>query len=323
MIKISIIVPTYNSQEYITRCLASVFDQNLSDQEYEVIIVDDGSSDSTLEVIQQVIRSKQNVKVISQENQRQGAARNNALKVAAGEYIWFVDSDDYIERNSINQLYNKAKNLNLDLICFKNYCIKSNGEKKLASSIRKTNFYNRIFTGKEIIKLRGMFCGPCFCLYKKEYLDKWNIRFREKLLYEDNEFMLRAYFYCKRVLYIEKPFYYVVQTNNSSTRSDSHSPIFDIIKVLNHMIDFVHSIYEEPDTQRDSYYYVVMTFNSAVDKLKSQSKAITERFIREIEPIRLQLIRAMFKSMHFKYWLEGLPFLVSPKLFFQVNKIFK
>lgn len=100
---LSIIIPVYNCEKTIRKCLDSIFIQK-NDLKYEIIIVDDGSSDGTVEVVESVIAGRGNVKFIHQENAGAGAARNKALRYASGDYLLFIDGDDYISSNSLNIL---------------------------------------------------------------------------------------------------------------------------------------------------------------------------------------------------------------------------
>lgn len=104
-IKISIIVAAFNVEEYIDRCLESLTNQDLDSDEYEIIIVNDGSTDSTLEKLNDWKSGFENIIVISQKNKGQSAARNTALKQAIGEYVFYVDADDYILDNCLKSLF--------------------------------------------------------------------------------------------------------------------------------------------------------------------------------------------------------------------------
>ena len=99
--KLSIIIPVYNTGGYLSRCLDSCLNQDIPSNEYEIIAVDDGSTDNSLDLLKKYAGAYSNIKVLHQSNKRQGAARNKGLSVAQGEYIWFVDSDDWIVENCL------------------------------------------------------------------------------------------------------------------------------------------------------------------------------------------------------------------------------
>lgn len=317
--KISIIIPAYNVEKLISTCLRSVLNQDLSPEEYEVIIIDDGSTDNTYEVIKSYIKDAKNIFLFKQKNQRQGAARNNALKKASGEYIWFVDSDDYIVENSLKGLYAKAKKMDLDILFFTSYNVIKGEVKEVKPQLNKIE-YHKIYKGQDIIADRSINCGPCFCIYKKIFLESNDLHFIEGVFYEDNEYMLKAYYYAKKVFYINKPYYYVLLTETSSTRTMSSTPIFDILKVMSYMFKFAQNVDKNKSIQRVCWYYSVMIFNTALSKMKNQDKKTHKEFIHKIKPIKKDLVKAMFNSGYTKYILEGIICFFSIKLLLRLSK---
>ena len=116
MKKISLIVPVYNVEDFVARCLNSLLEQNMSYEDYEIIIVNDGSTDSSLEIIQPYLEKYPNCKLINKPNGGLSSARNAGLNVALGEYIWFVDSDDFIMPNLLDDLYKECSSNDLDVL---------------------------------------------------------------------------------------------------------------------------------------------------------------------------------------------------------------
>ena len=116
MVKISIIVPVYNTEPYLEQCLDSIINQTLED--IEIICVNDGSTDNSLSILEEYASKDNRIRIINQENKGQGFARNNGLKNVNGEYVLFVDSDDWIELNTCEALYKKVNELDLDMLFF-------------------------------------------------------------------------------------------------------------------------------------------------------------------------------------------------------------
>lgn len=315
--KFSLIVPAYNVENVIIDCLKSIWSQDLAIEDYEVIIVDDGSTDNTYKVTKKFVDDKKNATLLTQKNQRQGAARNNALKIAKGEYIWFIDSDDYIEKNVLSVLYEIAIQKRLDLLCFTNYRVLNNSITENKLNLKKISF-ETTYSGKDIINAKSIYCGPCFCIYKKQFLDKCNLRFKEGVFYEDNEFMLRVYYFAQKVYYLNVPLYYVVLTEKSATRQATPIPIFDLLKVVNSMLDFTESIKKDSLTKQNCYYYTAMAFNTAISKLRIQPKNIQKRFLKKAAIQKKEIIRAMLKSKDLRYNLEGIAIFISLKFYFKV-----
>ena len=118
MKKLSIIVPVYNVENWLSRCASSLINQDLDKSEYEIIFVNDGSTDDSFEIAKKYSESYDNIILISQENKGLSAARNAGINKANGKYIWFVDSDDWIEPNIAGQLLKEAEDCGLDVLCF-------------------------------------------------------------------------------------------------------------------------------------------------------------------------------------------------------------
>ena len=116
-IKVSVIVPVFNVESYLNESLDSILNQTLKD--IEIICINDGSTDNSLDILETYSKKDKRIKIISKENEGQGVARNVGLDNAQGEYISFVDSDDFIKRDMLEKLYNKAENNDLDLVMCK------------------------------------------------------------------------------------------------------------------------------------------------------------------------------------------------------------
>ena len=101
---LSIIIPVYNVEKYIEKCLLSCIKQDISYEDYEIVVVNDGSPDNSITIVERIAKDYSNIRIINQENQGLSGARNTGMKHAKGNYIWFVDSDDYIEENCLGRI---------------------------------------------------------------------------------------------------------------------------------------------------------------------------------------------------------------------------
>lgn len=205
--KLSIVIPAYNVEQYVGRCLDSIFNQQIETDMLEVIVVNDGSKDRTEDIIKQYASQHPNLIYISQENQGQSVARNTGLKRATGDLIWYVDSDDATTPNSINTIFsyfNKYPNadfLTFDRIHYdlsdgtKTYC-KSWGGRKATKDI-----YEKKLNGKEANSIL-LASVPWFHVYKRSFLIQNSLYFTPNLLHEDDEIQMRLFFYAKEIRYI-------------------------------------------------------------------------------------------------------------------------
>lgn len=182
-IYISVIVPVYNAEKYLRECIESIVNQNESFSDFELILVDDGSTDNSLKICHEY-EKKHDLTVISQENKGPAAARNNGLKKAAGKYILFVDSDDYIESNSLKKIVELCENQNEPDIFFVNGCkIYKDGRKvTIETDFDYTKLENcsqkEIF---EYLSSRNKFhASPCLKMIKRSLLIDNDIEFEEE-----------------------------------------------------------------------------------------------------------------------------------------------
>lgn len=191
---LSIIVPVYNVEKYIGACLESIFKQGLDDNQFEVIIVNDGTKDGSMEVIADIICQHDNITVINQENQGLSVARNNGIRIAKGEYILMPDSDDLLIENSLSQLLKTALHTKADLIVADS--VEVYPDEKLPD--------NRIQEKKYLIKEKDgehFFIeelNPCYCqvwraLYRREFLINNDLKFVPGIFFQDIPFTHECY----------------------------------------------------------------------------------------------------------------------------------
>lgn len=217
MPKISIIIPVYNSEIYIERCLESLINQTF--ENIEIITVDDGSTDKSYSILKKYAQKDSRIKIIQQENAKQGAARNNGLRNACGEYITFVDIDDWISPDYCEKMLSSIEETNADFVVASAYRTKSNGKK------RKYTYYNehKIYTDQnDIIKAVKIpeTWSVWAKLYRKELLE--NIFFEEGMYYEDIEFLLKVIKNTKKIATVPNVCYYYF-SNPTSTIKSKHS----------------------------------------------------------------------------------------------------
>lgn len=214
-IKVSIIVPVYNVENYIEKCIKSLLNQTL--EEIEIIVINDGSQDNSIKIIEESF-SDERLAIYHQENRGISEARNNGLKKAHGEYILFVDSDDFIDKNMCEELY---KNSNDGDIIFSNYYANYGDRKEEFNFNKKIKRYfklnlekNTKFNGKLIYE-RSL-AAVWDKLYKRSFLIENNLFFTPKILHEDLNFSLKAFFLSENIYYYNQAYYYYWQNNNNS-----------------------------------------------------------------------------------------------------------
>ena len=199
IIKVSVIIPVYNVEEYIEECVESVVNQTL--KEIEIIIVNDGTLDNSMKKIERFLSDKRII-VINKGNGGLSSARNAGLEIAKGEYISFVDSDDFIDEMLLEKLYKNAENNDI-IISDVVECNNITQEKKLREIKNEIKKYNK---GSYFWR----YCGFSVWnkMYKRNFLIENNIKFIEGIIFEDIPFNFYSLFLSNRVKYVEETYYY-------------------------------------------------------------------------------------------------------------------
>lgn len=231
MPKVSVIIPVYNVGNYLRECLDSVINQTL--KEIEIICVNDGSTDNSLEILQEYALKDNRITMISQENQGQGIARNKGIEISKGEYVLFIDPDDWIELKAIEFLYNYSKKYNTDFVefLFDRYLPEKDDfyTPKFDYSYKE----NVIYTNNDLVK--NIFRTPlltCNKIYKHDFLIKNNIRYDNSRLGEDHIVTIKTRLLAERAAFFNKILYHYRVNPLSSCNSVSSTKleIFNVIK---------------------------------------------------------------------------------------------
>lgn len=216
---LSVIIPVYNAESQIYNCLDCLLKQDLQAEEYEILVMDDGSLDSTYSIVQEYVDRYKNIKIFKQDNQGPGAARNALIKEASGEYVYFIDADDLLVYNSLGVLAREAKRLSLDIISF---------DSKTANTIEEfnQNISTEIPTGLQVMDGYKFFeKNPAFRLEVWWYLVKTSFIKENSLCFgfgkynKDVLFTLNAFVHAKRLVHVRQVFHCYLQSEGSIMRS--------------------------------------------------------------------------------------------------------
>lgn len=216
--KVTVIIPVYNTEKYVEESVLSILNQSL--KEIEVIVVNDGSTDNSLAIIEHLAASDKRVKLISQANSGQGVARNNGLQSAQGEYIYFMDSDDILRSDALERCYEKCVSEKLDLLFFDAENFENVTNVFADDYYKRTHkLIDRIYDGcevmNELLDKNGFRVSVCINVIRKELLDDNNLKFQNMRVHEDEIFAVELFCCAKRVGFINEPFF------NRRIRTDS------------------------------------------------------------------------------------------------------
>ena len=236
--KLSIIVPVYGVEKYIDKCLNSLVKQSL--KEIEIIVVNDGTKDNSQKIIDKYVKEyPDKIKSYIKENGGQGSARNYGLKKATGEYIGYVDSDDFVEKDMYKKLYNKAKKNNYDIVVCGNYNVSEDYQNKNIDAF--INNYNtdleNIFFGKMAVWNK---------IYKRDILIKNKLEFKEKVWYEDLAFTLKAIMNSNTFAFIDEPLYDYLIREGSTMNNSNVQRNLEILDAFDDILSYIkHNKKEE------------------------------------------------------------------------------
>lgn len=316
-IKVSIIIPCYNAEDYIDKCLKSILRDRI--KEKEIIIVNDGSKDNSLELLKRYERKYECIKIIDQKNSGQAVARNVALTKAKGEYICFVDIDDYVEKDMFYKLYNFAKKNNYDYV----YC--DFYEHYSYNDVVISNHHN---DNIEKDKVLANF-APWGKLISHKLIKKLDFKFLEGRIFEDIATIPFLGANSESPGYFNEPLYYYNMTNQSTMRQKNYNPKYeDMLYVSDYIYDtFKKNNLLEKFEEELKYIYMDSILKSGVINFSKYKESL--KFI----PLLRKNVKNKFKSMlnnkYFKAETLYRKFTVissiyfPPKLLFFMKKVKK
>ncbi len=219
-ILLSIVIPVYNLESYITRCLDSLLDQDVDKNMYEIICIDDGSKDASSKILDEYSAKYPNIKVTHTENGGVVRARSLGLEKTVGRYVWFVDGDDWIKKDCLKYLMDAVSNGENDLLLFKEIRVFEYINEKTDFSAYEPQY----FSGGYKVFDSHYTTGSGFFWFSKKILDKYNIKFRPDVYYSDDTLFISKFrARCQRMVITEAPIYYYFQRSDSVSHAVNYS----------------------------------------------------------------------------------------------------
>lgn len=265
MAKVSVIVPVYNVERYIRKCLESLVNQTLYDM--EIIIVNDGSTDLSKNIIEEYTNQYSNVKYYKKENGGLSDARNYGMKYATGEYVAFLDADDYIDAKTYEIMYEKAQKENSDIVECNFYWVY--GKRKKKDIGEKYDGKTEMMEKARVVAWNK--------LYRRELIENLQIEFPKGLQYEDVEFFYKLVPYIEKVSFVKEPLIYYIQRKDSLSNFQNEKTR-DIFTVLENVILFYKSknLYEKYKEELEYTYTRLLLCSSfkRITKIKKKSTRI-------------------------------------------------
>lgn len=315
----SIVIPAYNAELYLRKCIDSCLNQKGDVPNYEIIIVNDGSTDGTQGIIDNYINANLNVNendnnpkvsFIRQANGGLSKARNEGLKKAKGEYVWFVDSDDWIAEDSLSVMTDVITKHHPDVITFRGYDWKE-GDLK----IRKNPYTkDEVMSGMEVLTMMGTDkwnpCAQYYCM-NKQFMDKNSLLFMDRVIHEDSEFTPRMLYVAKSVYVTMELLYYTYHNPVSLNRKKNPEKAFHTLRVLDSLCSFCCGIPNKKD-RKIFNDIIATTMNMAMKETKDMDQESFDAFCKKLNK---QTALCMIQSTKTKHMIEGLLLMIMPKLF--------
>ncbi|MBR3858658.1 MAG: glycosyltransferase [Bacteroidaceae bacterium] len=316
--KLSIIIPVYNVEQYIGRCLQSCLSQpHVTPGEYELVIVNDGTKDNSMAIVEEMTRGCTNVTIINQQNQGLSMARNAGLKAAQGEYVWFIDSDDWIEDNCLHGIIERLERTKVDVL-----------------QLQYKNVYNDDIPNDEhysIIKGIGnskkwmventYFTAVQFMIYRREFLLQNNLQFYPGIYHEDSEFKPKVVYLADTCASYDKVVYNYFKGNaNSITAVLKLKNGIDLFTVMNSLYTFVDN-HKVNGIYRRSFYTQIgnamKTVLRTLDTVSEEEAATLKQMMRD----NRHLLRCMCKANNIRIQIGGLLMYTNLALGLKIYKL--
>ena len=265
---ISIIIPIYNAEKYINKCLDSILKQ--TKKELEIILINDGSTDNTEKIIKTY--QDKRIKYFKNDNHGIGYSRNFGINQSTSKYIMFLDSDDYLETIACEELFNKAEKDNLDIVISDFYKVFNNN----IEEIKLPSFENSSL--KDNPDIITEYLNPWAKLYSSKLLKDNKIKFVENLKYEDAPFVIETLDKAKKIGKVDKPLnYYVIHGNSETTVRDRKC--FDILKIIDRIRKYTK--YKEYLKEKIDKLTVRILTNYTIQQRVQVDKSIAMEFINK------------------------------------------
>jgi glycosyltransferase involved in cell wall biosynthesis len=321
--KLSIIIPVYNIEEYLPKCIESILNQEYED--YELLLVNDGSTDQSGCICDDYALKDNKIKVVHQQNKGVSVTRNLGIEKAVGEWICFVDGDDTLQPNSLALIMNKFENQQFEIIISRSF-ISKDGVIKRENYTFDESFLTKTFDGYALISekfyKRGSVCG---CFFKRTFLKKNKLEFPIGLkIGEDSLFISLAHLYAQQIFFVDQVFYLINERVGSASRCWS----FEIVYKMKNNIRFINNyIIEHPNLNKEqrhvlhySLYRVVSSiFNQLIFCFSIKNyfkilKVVSKELKGKLDTGRISINKNKIKLLNFSLKWYSIIVLINQKI---------
>lgn len=312
--RLTIVLTVYNKESYLKRAFDALLNQSdTGADDYELLVVNDGSTDGSAAIIDEYVRHDSHIRVLTQNNQGLSMARNNGMQKSMGDYVWFVDSDDVVSRHSVRDICN-AMSSQPDIIPI---YAKTDGIEKTRNCINVD-----VHTGKDVLLSQWEHCSV-FWVFRKNFLMDNNLRFLPGVYHEDAEFTPRALYAAKSVVVVPEVLYTVYRDPNSITQVPQPKRAFDCLTVAQHLNRFTEEQKERGTRlgrELDHNTSVLINNGFAVICKNSVEK---QKHFNDTFRAMPELLRPLKAAPQLKYRIEAVLFRLFPGQYVSIYKLMK
>ena len=318
--RISFIIPVYNIRQWLARCLASVVAQGLSAEDYEIVIVNDGSTDDSMAVLEQ-FQAEQEAQgnhlhwtVVQQENQGLSAARNAGVRAATGQYVWWIDSDDFLLPAVLPALLDRAEREHLDVLCFGLQLAYEDGTIEPYAIHDAT--HGKVTTGEEFLLKVSMPPSAWAAIYRRQFILENRLEFLVGALHEDQDFTPRAYFLAERIAFQDVVVYNYFQREGSIMKSENLKKTDDLVLICHRLHDFAQKHTKAGTPIREVFENrIAFLFSQALANLCRCGKDTFPGDLKKLPFFPLKINDSESKRLRYKYRLINLSVPLYLKLY--------
>ena len=310
---LSIIIPLYNTEQYIGQCIRSIVDRTTDPSLYEIIVVDDGSTDSSAAIMNGLCTSFENVHLLRQENKGVSTARMAGAAQAKGAYIWFIDSDDWIEEDALTQVLGNISSNTVDILI---------APFVLRFPDNRNDFISPVITKPDVVEGRNLlrtkqyiFVGPPYFVFKRSFLEDSWLYFPEHTRFEDEYFSRVLLYRAKTIQLLTEPLYNYRQNLDSFMHSSNIESASFFITVYSHLKRFADSEVDKTDKKWFSYNITSFLLESIIRNLDQVNRTGFSNFRKKHLPFIRREFLANISCFPLKEQFLGLFLLFFPKAY--------
>lgn len=314
---LSIIVPCYNVEQYVEKCIDSIENQDIPKDDYEVLAYNDGSTDTTLDVLLKLADKYANLKIASHKNIGLSGTRNRGIREAHGDFIWFIDSDDWIESNCLGKILASINN-ETDIVAFSGFI--PEGDRSAGADI-----YGDNVTDKQTLFTYGFADGAPFYMHRRDFLIENNLFFKEGIKHEDTLFTPIVLNEAREIVFYRTPVYHYLLRSGSITTVKDLKRIYDLNNNMSYLLGYADKIKDlvvKRGFLTHIAHHIIEMLNYGIDNGEEGEKLI-EKIMRE-HPHYWQIMKnAIDLKPQLIYWavkLSPLPFVMTYKLLLKLNR---